>query len=169
MTAAPDVVVALGTDHHPFARLVEWVDHWAEAHPDRRCTIQHGSAPPPTHAEGHPVLDPAIIPQLLEACGVALGHAGPGTLLDARAAGHRPILVARRAHLGEVVDNHPVTFGRWMPNRGQAVCVDTEAELHARIDDALARPEAHAIASGPVAAPPAVVLLGDLVDGMMTR
>ena len=28
------VVVSVGTDHHPFDRLVEWVDRWAGEHPD---------------------------------------------------------------------------------------------------------------------------------------
>lgn len=163
------VVVTLGTDHHPFARLVAWVDDWAAAHPEAACLIQYGTAPPPGHAEGHPVLDPTDIPGLMARARVVVGHAGPGTILDARGAGRLPVIVPRRAVDGEVVDDHQVAFGRWMDQRGQAVCVETAADLHRHLDAAGANPVAYAIARDDCTPPPAVTLLGDLIDGMLTR
>lgn len=164
-----DVVVTLGTDHHPFARLVGWVDAWAGAHPERTCVVQHGTAPPPVHAEGHAVLDPAVIPDLMGRARVVLGHAGPGTVLDARAAGRLPVVVPRLAARGEVVDDHQVTFGRWMAARGRALCVEDEAALHRHLDAAMADPSAYAVDGPGDAPPPAVTLLGDLIDGVLTR
>ena len=38
----PLVVALAGTDHHPFDRLVEWVDAAALRHPDVRFLVQHG-------------------------------------------------------------------------------------------------------------------------------
>lgn len=163
------VVVTLGTDHHPFARLVEWVDRWAGDHPDLTCVIQHGTAPAPVHAEGHAVLDPADIPDLMGRANVVVGHAGPGTVLDARTAGRLPVIVARRGHLGEVVDDHQVTFGRWMDDRGQAICVDDETALHHHLDAAQTDPDAYRTPTAGGEAPPAVTLLADLIDGMLTR
>ncbi|WCO68560.1 glycosyltransferase [Iamia majanohamensis] len=164
-----DVVVTLGTDHHPFARLVAWVDAWAGAHPDRTCVVQHGTAPPPTHAEGHAVLDPAVIPGLMARARVVVGHAGPGTVLDARAAGRLPVVVPRLAAQGEVVDDHQVTFGRWMAARGQALCVEDEDALHRHLDAAVADPGAYAVERADGAPPAAVTLLGDLIDGVLAR
>lgn len=164
-----DVVVTLGTDHHPFARLVGWVDDWAAAHPGSACVVQHGSAPPPRHAEGHTILDPADIPGVMARARIVVGHAGPGTILDARAAGRLPVIVPRRAAEGEVVDDHQVAFGRWMDERGQAICVQTGAELHRHIDAAAVDPAPYAVELHDGAPPPAVTLLGDLVDGILTR
>ena len=56
--AVTQLVVALtGTDHHPFDRMVEWVDAAAVRRRDVRFVVQHGSdAPPPRVAEGHEFL-----------------------------------------------------------------------------------------------------------------
>ena len=44
--AVTALVVALtGTDHHPFERMVQWVDAAAVRHGDVRFVIQHGSSP----------------------------------------------------------------------------------------------------------------------------
>lgn len=163
-----DVVVTLGTDHHPFARLVDWIDQWVADTPGATAIVQHGTAPAPRHAEGHALLDPAAIPALMARAGVVVGHAGPGTVLDARSAGRLPVIVPRLARLGEVVDDHQVTFSRWMHDRGQAICVTDEFDLRTRIAEALAEPAAYAVASGTEAPPPAVTLFGDLVDGMLS-
>lgn len=163
------VVVTLGTDHHPFTRLVEWVDRWARDHPEHACLIQHGTAPAPTHAEGYAVLDPADIPELMARAGVVVGHAGPGTILDARGAGRLPVVVPRLAAFGEVVDDHQVTFGRWMAERGQAICVEDEATLCDHLDAALLDPALYRLDGAADEVPAAVTLFGDLVDGLLTR
>lgn len=173
MTVADDrplhLVVTLGTDHHPFARLVDWVDGWAADHPEVLCIVQHGTAPAPRHAEGHAMLDPADIPGLMGRARIVVGHAGPGTLLDARTSGRLPVLVPRLARLGEVVDDHQVAFGRWMDTRGMALCVDSEPGLRTHLDAALADPAPYAVAVDDGRPPPAVTLFGDLVDGILTR
>jgi UDP-N-acetylglucosamine transferase subunit ALG13 len=163
------VVVTLGTDHHPFARLVEWVDGWAAEHPELRCVVQHGTAPAPRHAEGHEMLDPADIPGLMGRAAVVVGHAGPGTVLDARTSGRLPVVVPRLARHGEVVDDHQVAFGRWMDERDMAVCVDSEAALRTHLDAALADPAPYAVPVDDGRPPPAVTLFADLVDGILTR
>jgi UDP-N-acetylglucosamine transferase subunit ALG13 len=163
------VVVTLGTDHHPFGRLVEWVDTWAGEHPEVHCIVQHGTAAAPRHAEGHAMLDPADIPGLMGRARLVVGHAGPGTVLDARVAGRLPVVVPRLARLGEVVDDHQVTFGRWMDERDMAICVTDEAGLRAHLDAAASDPDRYAVAVDESSPPPAVTLFADLVDGILTR
>jgi len=48
---APLVLVTVGTDHHPFDRLVGWIDRWAP--PGRvRLVVQYGTAVPPRGLSG---------------------------------------------------------------------------------------------------------------------
>ncbi len=48
----PLVLVSVGTDFHPFDRLVAAVDRWAAQHPEARVVVQHGRSRAPRHAEG---------------------------------------------------------------------------------------------------------------------
>ena len=50
------VLVVVGTDHHPFDRVVGWADEWAASHPGVRVLVQYGTSRPPTTAEGHDLL-----------------------------------------------------------------------------------------------------------------
>ncbi|MGH3659367.1 MAG: glycosyltransferase, partial [Micromonosporaceae bacterium] len=59
MNALPLVLVTVGTDHHPFDRLVGWADQWAADRGHVRVLVQHGATAPPRHATGHDFLDHA--------------------------------------------------------------------------------------------------------------
>jgi UDP-N-acetylglucosamine transferase subunit ALG13 len=160
------VVVFLGTDHHPFARLVDWVDRWAADHPDIPCFIQHGPAPAPTHAPATDFVGSDELRHRLADADVVVGHAGPGTIMDALAAGRLPIVVARLSRFDEVVDDHQVAFSRLMAEEGRCVVVDDEAGVRAAIDAALASPERYQ-ASFTSEADDAVRRIGELIDGML--
>ena len=41
-TAVSLIFAMVGTDHHPFHRLVDWMDEAARRHPDTRFVVQHG-------------------------------------------------------------------------------------------------------------------------------
>jgi UDP-N-acetylglucosamine transferase subunit ALG13 len=73
------VLVTVGTDHHPFDRLVGWVDDWYAARAGRglRVVVQHGSSAPPAHAEGHPYLARGRLGRLLGEASVVVCHGGP--------------------------------------------------------------------------------------------
>jgi UDP-N-acetylglucosamine transferase subunit ALG13 len=44
----PLLLVTVGTDHHPFDRLVRWADAWLAGHPGAlRCLMQTGTSTPP--------------------------------------------------------------------------------------------------------------------------
>ena len=44
----PLLLVSVGTDHHPFDRLVRWAGAWLAAHPGAvRCLMQTGTSAPP--------------------------------------------------------------------------------------------------------------------------
>ena len=133
------VVALVGTDHHPFSRMVAWVDAAAARHPDVRFLIQHGSASrPPVLAEGHEFLTHDRLAGLLaEATGV-ICHGGPGTILDARDAGHVPMCVPRDPRLGEHVDGHQQRFAETVGRSGVVQVIGTLEELFDRLEHTLA-------------------------------
>jgi hypothetical protein len=50
---APLVLISVGTDHHPFDRLVTWADGWLATRPEGsvRCVVQSGTSRAPLVAE----------------------------------------------------------------------------------------------------------------------
>ena len=106
------VLVVTGTDKHPFDRLVEWVDQWLGARTGApvRCVVQYGTSRPSELAEGSAYLDHATLEDLMRRSRVIVSHGGPTTISEARRLGCRPLVVPRRASLGEHVDDHQFRF-----------------------------------------------------------
>jgi UDP-N-acetylglucosamine transferase subunit ALG13 len=137
---APRVVVSLGTDHHRFDRLVAWIDAWTAEHPDVDVLVQRGTAREPATARSVDLLPYDDLVAAMVGADAVVVQGGPAGIVDARGAGHRPIVVPRRAGLGEHVDDHQVRFTRWMAERDQIDLAETVEELHHLIDARLADP-----------------------------
>jgi len=164
----PLVVALVGTDHHPFDRLVGWVDAWAAGARDARVVVQHGSARPPAHAEGVRVLPPEELSDLLSRATAVVCHGGPGTIAAVRAAGLLPIVVARDPSLGEHVDDHQIRFVRAADRAGEIRAVASDAALAAALDEAVAEPGTVRIAPGSRDVAATVERFGRLVDDLVT-
>lgn len=137
---APRVVVSLGTDHHRFDRLVAWIDAWTAEHPDIDVLVQRGTAREPATARSVDLLPYDDLVAAMAAADAVVVQGGPAGIVDARGTGHRPIVVPRRAALGEHVDDHQVRFTRWMAERDQIDLAETVEELHRLLDARLADP-----------------------------
>jgi UDP-N-acetylglucosamine transferase subunit ALG13 len=139
--APPLVLAVVGTDHHPFDRLVDWMTEWLRSVPGPvECLIQHGTAAPPEVGGGIPYLDH---PQLVELMGRAVAvvtHGGPATIVDCRRLGRLPIAVPRRKQFGEHVDDHQVRFVERIAADGIVREARSAAELARWLDTALADP-----------------------------
>jgi UDP-N-acetylglucosamine transferase subunit ALG13 len=142
------VVVMLGTDHHPFDRLVDWTDEEARLRPGTRFVVQHGATRAPVVAEGSPFLPVGRIRALLVEAAAVVCHGGPGTIMDARSAGHVPICVPRDPALGEHVDGHQQRFARLVHDAGIVRRATDRQGLHDALDALLAD---HASPHGAVA------------------
>lgn len=132
------LVASLGTDHHPFQRLVDWFDALAVRFPDLEVVVQHGHTPPPVVAAGHDFLPHAELLDLMRGAAVVVSHAGPGTIMDARRAGHRPVVVPRDPTLGEHVDGHQLRFARTLAEADSASVATTRIRLEELIRQTLA-------------------------------
>jgi UDP-N-acetylglucosamine transferase subunit ALG13 len=136
----PLVVALAGTDHHPFARMVEWVDAAASRRPDVRFLVQHGSATrAPQIAEGAPFLTHDRLVALLADAAVVICHGGPGTITDAREAGHVPLCMPRDPELGEHVDGHQQRFAAMVGSAGVVRHITTRESFDRELDRALAQ------------------------------
>jgi UDP-N-acetylglucosamine transferase subunit ALG13 len=111
---SPRLVVTIGTDHHPFDRLMHWIDTLigTGAIGADQVLVQAGSSRPPRMPPVRASLPRAELLALMAHADVVIGHGGPGTIMDARSVGRRPVVVPRLASRGEVVDDHQVTFAR---------------------------------------------------------
>jgi UDP-N-acetylglucosamine transferase subunit ALG13 len=120
----PFMFITVGTDHHPFDRLVRWVDDWFldGGLLRARGLIQVGTSRPPRSVEWTDYLRADEMQATLDLASVVVCHGGPSTVMRSRRIGFRPIVVPRRQELGEHVDDHQVQFSRWL-DRDQDVTV----------------------------------------------
>lgn len=124
------IVVSLGTDFHRFDRLVNWIDDWLdslEAPPS--CLVQHGASRSPRLAQGIDRMPRQDLLNLYRTADLVIVQGGPGSILDAREAGHIPVAVPRRPELGEVVDAHQIAFTTVMHRQGEAVMATSREQL----------------------------------------
>jgi UDP-N-acetylglucosamine transferase subunit ALG13 len=137
--ADPLVLVVVGTDHHPFDRLISWVDAWASGRgPGVRLIMQSGSSKPPVAAEARDLLPVDELEALMRGSAAVVCHGGPGTIMGARSCGLVPIVVPRRSDLGEHVDDHQVRFSSRLAEAGIVHLAGDAAALGSLLDRALA-------------------------------
>ena len=142
------VVVTVGTDHHQFNRLMDWVERWL-AHRDEpvRCVVQHGSSRTVSGTDGFALLPPQEFRALLSTADAVVTQGGPGSIMDAREAGRLPIVVPRLHALGEVVDDHQLAFARRLAANDLIRLAESEDEFAALVDKALADPDEFRVAT----------------------
>ena len=115
------MVVTVGSDHHPFDRLVGWVDRWMdEQHESVDLVVQHGTAGPPRHGRSIEFLQHKELMRLIADADVVVLQGGPMGIVEARRLGHKPLAVPRMRSLGEVVDDHQMPFCRSWPAWGRS-------------------------------------------------
>ena len=159
------VFVTVGTDHHPFARLMEWIATWAHRE-QAQIVVQHGTTSPPAGVEGHEFLDPPHMESLLASAAAVVCAGGPGTIMDARRLGRRPIVVARRGDLGEHVDNHQVAFSHFLAAEEIVAEALTADDLHRALDAVVVDPTLYQIACVE-SAPVGIAHVGELIDELV--
>ena len=73
----------------------------------------------------------------MHAADVVIAHAGIGSALSALRAGKIPILVPRRGHQGEHIDDHQDQIARYLVDRGLAISGDADSLDLGQIHQAL--------------------------------
>jgi UDP-N-acetylglucosamine transferase subunit ALG13 len=140
------VFATVGTDHHPFDRLVGWIDAWARsAEPGVECFVQRGTSGAPATAASKPFLSHDQVQELVSRAVAVVCHGGPASIMDSRRIGVKPIVVPRRHALNEHVDDHQLLFARRAADAGLIELIEKEDRLRAALDAAIADPSAYRI------------------------
>lgn len=132
--------VSVGTDHHPFDRLLGWVRDWSREHPGWDLQVQHGRSADPGAGTGFAFCDHDRLQELLGLADAVVSHGGPATITEARRYGHVPVVVPRDPTLGEHVDGHQQAFARRLGAAGLVHLAQTRAEFVAALDGVTAAP-----------------------------
>lgn len=140
--SGPRIVVSVGTDMHPFDRLVQWSEELAQQHPGVSIMVQHGaSRAPQAGIESVQATDRDTLLRWYDGADVVLTQGGPGSILDARAVGVIPLVIPRDPALGEHVDGHQLAFTPLMEKDGHAVVVRDLGTLKELVVQRLEHPE----------------------------
>lgn len=118
------VLVSLGTEHFPFTRAVRRLESLLDG-----CEVTWQTGSTRVERDGQLLSQWLPADELRAACesaDVVITHAGVGSALMALSAGKVPVLLPRRAELGEHVDNHQTDFGAYLSDRRLAVSVDPD-------------------------------------------
>lgn len=121
------ILFTTGTNEQPFDRLVR-AAYAIEG--DERLIVQYGSSQV-EHGRGEWVdfLGFDELAALMTEARVVVCHAGVGSIMLARRCGRTPIVLPRRHHLGEAVDDHQLPLARRLDEHGLVRLVEAEAAL----------------------------------------
>jgi len=163
-----EIFVTLGTDCHPFDRLVRWIDEWLEAGPrGLRVLVQHGSTAAPRTADGIAYLGYLEMRGAIDEAAVVVSHGGPGTIMLALSAGKRPIVVPRMSKLGEHVDDHQPAFVRRLATEGAILPADTQQAFATLLDAAVENRNLVCVRERPLDSRAAVANFAEAVDALV--
>ena len=168
---SPRVVVTVGTDHHPFDRLIGWTNDWLRSHPEQAAGffVQSGAVSAIPACPSSRFLDTRHMTKVLDEADVIVCHGGPESIATAWERGLLPIVVPRLPQLGEHVDDHQVHFCLKMAELGRVWLAQTPAEFASNLSEAT-RDHSRLRACVPAAdTNAAVARFGQLVEELIPR
>lgn len=168
--ATRHVFVSVGTDHHPFDRLVMWIESWVPPKDvDVKVLVQYGFSRTPEHLPAQAFLEAEELRTAIRSADVVVTQGGPGGIMDARRAGIIPIVVARSASLGEVVDDHQIAFTRHLALLGEVVEAAGESELHRALDAGVLEPNIYRTDRAPATGPETIAAFAEQVERVVQQ
>ena len=157
------VVVSVGTDHHPFDRMLEWIAV-AKQRLDLSVLVQRGATAPRDGLESVDYVAAEELATLMRDADAVVCHGGPGTISLAQSVGRRPIVVARDPALGEHVDDHQMRYTARLANDGE---IDTARSLDELVEMLSVPRPTQDVVDHDEAVAAAVAEFGSLVDRLL--
>jgi UDP-N-acetylglucosamine transferase subunit ALG13 len=169
--AGPRVLVTVGTDHHPFDRLIRWTNDWLEAHPEQvpGFFVQSGAASLRPISQGADYLTTGRLDAVMDEADVIVCHGGPATIAAAWDRGRLPIAVPRVPRLGEIVDDHQISFCLKLAELGRVRLAQTPAEFAGLLAEAAHDRAGLRTSLSTADVGTAVARFSELVDELMGR
>lgn len=126
------IFATVGTHGQPFTRFLS-----ALADLDGDVVVQYGHNSPPAGVREAVAFMPFdVLNEHMRAADVVVTHAGVGSVLCAREAGHVPVVVPRLHRFGEHVDDHQLELVAALAGDGHVVPVTDMAQLRAAVEKA---------------------------------
>lgn len=164
---AVSTFVSVGNATQPFERLLVGVCRLASVFP-QPVVVQHGHTPFTCPiGESYAFLDMSAFEALMATAEVLILHAGAGSVLNAIRAGRVPIIVPRRAALGEHVNDHQLEFARQLAIEGRVLLVEDVEDLGGAV--AKAKALTASSRAGMTATPPLVDAIKEVLVRYATR
>ncbi|GGI79642.1 hypothetical protein GCM10007973_15260 [Polymorphobacter multimanifer] len=133
--------VSVGNCTQPFPRLLDAIAALAPTLP-QPLVVQHGAGSftlANASASASAFLPMADFEARVANAELLVLHAGAGSVIHAVRAGRMPVVMPRRAALGEHVDDHQLEFARALDAAGRVAMAETPADLPAAIARSVAR------------------------------
>lgn len=167
----PAVLVAVGTDIHPFDRLLTWLERWYASRADHpELLVQYGHSRVPALPGAVPFLDHDTLHRTMIGAALVVSHGGPATIIEARRSGRLPLVVPRDPDRREHIDDHQQLFARRLADHGLIRLCRSEPELADALDTGLRDPAGFRLESDPssvAARAEAVARVGRIVEDLM--
>ena len=120
--------MSVGTDHHPYHRMLEWGALVAREL-DLDLFIQRGATPGRSDVETIDYLDGLDLADQMRKADAVVCHGGPGTISLAVQCGHRPIVMPRDPERGEHIDDHQMRYTAKLEREGSIDVAHTVNDL----------------------------------------
>ena len=129
------IFVTVGTDQHPFDRLVKMIDFLREKGIiEEDVLIQTGSSRyRPKSCEYSEYLPFDHMVEKMKEARIVITHGGPGSIMPVVHYGKVPIVVSRKKKFGEAVDDHQISFTKKLEEKSQIIAAYDTEELEAKI------------------------------------
>lgn len=136
------IFVTIGTDHHQFDRILDWIDRWLEAHPEfaSQTLVQHGQTRPSRLARNTSFVEYQTLMGHLRDADVVITHGGPASIFESRNQGRLPIAVPRDPEHDEIIDGHQQRFARYLAKDEMLFLAEDEQTFVEKLEWVLADP-----------------------------
>lgn len=131
------IFVTVGTDHHPFDRLIKTVDELkSQGVISEDVFIQTGSSVYlPDHCYFEKLLSFKELMKKIADARIVITHGGPGSIMPVIYAQKIPVVMPRRKQYGEVVDDHQMDFAKRLQEQNMIILVESSEDLYKAILD----------------------------------
>ncbi len=129
------IFVTVGTDQHPFDRLVKEIDLLREKGIiEEKVFIQRGSSRfTPKFCKYSDFLPYDQMIEKMKEARIVITHGGPGSIMPVVHYGKVPIVLSRQKKFGEAVDDHQVSFTKRLEEKKQIISAYKAEELEEKI------------------------------------
>ena len=136
--AGLSIAVSVGSDHHRFDRLMDWLTDWDR--PDHvHLKVQHGTSHTVPGASNVAFLPHSELMAWMSESDAVVLQGGPGGIIEALRLGHRPLVIPRLSEFSEVVDDHQVAFTGRLAVRRMVTLIESPQQLADHLNGVTAR------------------------------